>query len=87
MRSIRRGIRSFYRHPLGNLVVVVLLFVCLAFSLSMLAVKLAADSQIEEVKRSVGNYAEAKVGSGYRMQVFEEERSLSRAESNPAPAP
>jgi len=47
MRSIKRGIRSFLRHPLGNLVVIVLLSVCLAFSLSMLAVKLAASSQVE----------------------------------------
>ncbi len=58
MRSIKRGFRNFYRHPLRNLVVVLLLFICLTFSLSMLAVKLAADSQIEEVKQSVGNYGE-----------------------------
>jgi len=32
------------------------------------------------VKRSVGNYAEAKVSSQYRMEVFEEERSMSQAE-------
>jgi len=75
MRSIRRGTRSFLRHPLRNLVVVALLFVCLTFSLSMLAVKLAADSQVNEVKGSVGNYAELKVSSAYRMAVFEDERS------------
>ncbi len=80
MRSIKRGLRDFYRHPLRNLVVVLLLFVCLSFSLSMLAVKLAADSQIDEVKRSVGNYAEAKVSSDYQMEVFREERSMSEAE-------
>ena len=57
MRSIKRGFRNFRRHPLRNLVVILLLFVCLTFSLSMLAVKLAADSQVEEVKQSVGNYA------------------------------
>ncbi|MDY6796065.1 MAG: ABC transporter permease, partial [Actinomycetota bacterium] len=75
MRAIKRGLRSFRRHPLRNLVVVLLLFVCLSFSLSMLAVKLAADSQVEEVKQSVGNYAEVKVSSDYQMAVFEEERS------------
>jgi len=61
-------------------VVILLLFVCLAFSLSMLAVKLAADSQVEEVKQSVGNYAEIKVSSDYRMAVFEEERSQEESE-------
>ena len=75
MRSIKRGFRSFRRHPLRNLVVILLLFVCLAFSLSMLAVKLAADSQVEEVKQSVGNYAEIKVSSDYLMAQFEEQRS------------
>jgi putative ABC transport system permease protein len=80
MRSVKRGFRSFYRHPLRNLVVVALLFVCLAFSLSMLAVKLAADGQIREVKRNVGNYGEIKVSSDYQMQVFEEQRGMSRAE-------
>lgn len=80
MRSIKRGIRSFLRHPLRNLVVVLLLFVCLTFSLSMLAVKLAADSQVTEVKGSVGNYAELRVSSDYRMAVFEEERSRGESE-------
>ncbi len=80
MRSVKRGFRSFRRHPLRNLVVILLLFVCLTFSLSMLAVKLAADSQVEEVKRSVGNYAEIKVSSEYQMSVFEEERSQESSE-------
>jgi len=80
MRSIYRGFRSFRRHPLRNLVVILLLFVCLAFSLSMLAVKLAADSQVEEVKQNVGNYAEIRVSSDYRMAVFEEERSQEESE-------
>ncbi|NPV58767.1 MAG: ABC transporter permease [Actinobacteria bacterium] len=80
MRSIKRGVRSFLRHPLRNLVVLLLLFVCLTFSLSMLAVKLAADSQVGEVKRSVGNYAEVRVSSEYRMAVFEEERSQEESE-------
>jgi len=61
-------------------VVILLLFVCLTFSLSMLAVKLAADSQVEEVKQSVGNYAEMRVSSDYRMAVFEEERSQEESE-------
>jgi len=80
MRSIKRGFRSFLRHPLRNLVVILLLFVCLAFSLSMLAVKLAADSQVEEVKQSVGNYAEIRISSDYQMAVFEEERSQDESE-------
>ncbi len=67
------------RHPLGNLSVVLLLFVCLTFSLSMLAVKLAADGQVEEVKRSVGNYAELRVSSRYRMQLFSEQREQDPA--------
>jgi putative ABC transport system permease protein len=80
MRTVKRGFRNFRRHPLRNAVVVLLLFVCLTFSLSMLAVKLAADSQVDEVKQSVGNYAEIRVSSDYRMAVFEEERSLSQSE-------
>lgn len=74
MRSIRRGLRSFVRHPLANLMVILLLFICLTFSLSMLAVKMAADSQVEEVKQSVGNYAELRVSSDYQMRIFEEQR-------------
>jgi putative ABC transport system permease protein len=73
MRSIRRGFKSFYRHPVGNLIVVLLLFVCLAFSLSMLVVKLAADSQVKDIKESVGNYSEIRVSSEYILEVFEGE--------------
>ena len=73
MRSIRRGIKSFWRHPVGNLIVVLLLFVCLAFSLSMLVVKLAADAQVEDIKQSVGNYSEVRVSSEYILEVFEGE--------------
>lgn len=79
MRSMKRGLRSFLRHPLANLVVVLLLFVCLTFSLSMLAVKMAADSQVEEVKRRVGNYAELRVSSEHQMQVFQEQREQDPA--------
>ena len=80
MRAVKRGFRSFRRHPLRNLVVILLLFVCLAFSLSMLAVKLAADNQVEEVKQSVGNYAEIRVSSEYTMSLFEEERGQNPSE-------
>jgi len=80
MRTVKRGFRSFRRHPLRNTVVVLLLFICLTFSLSMLAVKLSADSQVNEVKQSVGNYGEVRVSSDYQMQVFEEQRSKSQAE-------
>jgi ABC-type antimicrobial peptide transport system permease subunit len=73
MRSIGRGFKSFRRHPLSNLIVVLLLFVCLTFSLSMLVVKLAADTQIENVKTRVGNYAEVRVSSDYLMAVYKKE--------------
>jgi ABC-type antimicrobial peptide transport system permease subunit len=58
---------------LSNFIVVLLLFVCLAFSLSMLVVKLAADNQVESIKKSVGNYGEVRVSSDYIMKTFEEE--------------
>ncbi|MEW6553347.1 MAG: ABC transporter permease [Actinomycetota bacterium] len=80
MRAVKRGFRSFRRHPAANLVVVLLLFVCLAFSLSMLAVELAADSQTEAVKQRVGNYAEVRSSSGFMMSTFETEREKSEAE-------
>jgi len=80
MRSIKRGFRSFRRHPSSNLVVVLLLFVCLTFSLSMLAVKLAADSQTETVKERVGNYGEVRSSSSFMMSTFEQEREKSEAE-------
>jgi len=80
MRSLKRGFRSFRRHPSSNLVVVLLLFVCLTFSLSMLAVKLAADSQTEMVKERVGNYGEVRSSSGFMMSTFEMEREKSEAE-------
>ncbi len=80
MRSMKRGFRSFRRHPLRNLVVILLLFVCLTFSLSMLAVKLAADDQVSEVKQSVGNYAELRVSSQYRVTVFEEQRTRDESD-------
>ncbi len=80
MRSLKRGFRSFRRHPSSNLVVVLLLFVCLTFSLSMLAVKLAADSQTETVKQRVGNYGEVRSSSGFMMSTFEMERGKSEAE-------
>jgi len=80
MRSVKRGFRSFRRHPSSNLVVVLLLFVCLTFSLSMLAVKLAADSQTETVKERVGNYGEVRSSSGFMMSTFEQEREKSEAE-------
>jgi len=80
MRALKRGFRNFRRHPVRNLVVILLLFVCLTFSLSMLAVKLASDSEIQQVKESVGNYGEIKISSDYQMQVFEAERSQSESQ-------
>jgi ABC-type antimicrobial peptide transport system permease subunit len=80
MRSFHRGFRSFRRNYARNLIVVVLLFVCLTFSMSMLAVKLAADNQVQTIKQQVGNYAEIKVSSTYQMKQFEAERQKSAAE-------
>jgi putative ABC transport system permease protein len=80
MRAIQRGFRSFRRNYARNLIVVVLLFVCLTFSMSMLAVKLAADSQVDTVKQKVGNYAEVKVSSDYQMKQFQAEREKTAAE-------
>ena len=82
MRSIRRGVKSFRRHPLGNLIVVLLLFVCLTFSLSMLVVRLAADNQVASIKRSVGNYGELRVSSEYILEVFEKELNKGAAQRN-----
>ena len=80
MRSFQRGFRSFRRNYARDLIVVFLLFVCLTFSMSMLAVKLAADSQVEQVKQTVGNYGEIKVTSDYQMKQFEAERQMTAAE-------
>ena len=80
MRALKRGFRNFRRHPVANLVVVLLLFVCLTFSLSMLAVKLAADSQTDAVKRRVGNYGEIRSSSSFMLSTFREERGRSEAE-------
>jgi hypothetical protein len=66
MGTMMRGLKSVYRNPARSLIVVFLLGVCLTFSMAMLAVRMAADSQVEEVKTRVGNYAEIKLGS----QVF-----------------
>jgi putative ABC transport system permease protein len=80
MRSFHRGFRSFRRNYVRNLILVVLLFVCLTFSMSMLAVKLAADSQVDTIKQTLGNYAEIKISSDYQMKQFEAERQKSAAE-------
>jgi len=80
MRVFHRGFRSFRRHFVKNLILVVLLFVCLTFSMSMLAVKLAADNQVDTIKGTVGNYAEIKISSTYQMKQFEAERQQSAAE-------
>ena len=80
MRAFHRGFRSFRRNYARNLILVVLLFICLTFSMSMLAVKLAADNQVETIKQTVGNYGEIKVDSDYTMKQFEAEREKSAAE-------
>lgn len=80
MRTLSRGFRSFRRHWARNLIIVALLAVCLTFSLSMLAVKLAADQQVSEVKATVGNYAEINVSSEYLMAQFQEQRSLTQGQ-------
>ncbi len=80
MRVISRGFRSFRRNYLRNAILVVLLFICLTFSMSMLAVKLAANDQLDTVKQTVGNYGEIKVSSSYLMKQFQAERQQSAAE-------
>ena len=82
MRSIRRGVKSFRRHPLGNLIVVLLLFVCLTFSLSMLVVRLAAESQVRSIKRNVGDYGEVRVSSEYILEIFERELEKGERQRN-----
>ena len=80
MRVFHRGFRSFRRHFVKNLILVVLLFVCLTFSMSMLAVKLAADNQVDTIKGTVGNYAEIKISSAYQLKQFTAERQQSAAD-------
>ena len=82
MRTLSRGFRSFRRHWARNLVIIILLAVCLTFSLSMLAVKLAADQQVNTVKATVGNYAEVSVSSEALMAYFEQQRSMTESERN-----
>ncbi len=48
----------------------------------MLAVKLAADQQVSEVKATVGNYAEISVSSEYLMSQFESQRSMTQGQQN-----
>jgi len=80
MRAFQRGFRSFRRNYARNIIVVVLLFVCLTFSMSMLAVKLAADNQVSTIKQQVGNYGEIKVSSDYQLKQFQAQRQQSAAE-------
>ena len=80
MRAFHRGFRSFRRNYARNLVVVVLLFVCLTFSMSMLAVKLAADDQVTTIKAQVGNYGEIKISSAYQIKQFASERTKTAAQ-------
>ena len=80
MRSFHRGFRSFRRNYARNIVVVVLLFVCLTFSMSMLAVKLAADNQVNTIKQEVGNYGEIEISSAYQLKQFQAERTKTAAE-------
>jgi ABC-type antimicrobial peptide transport system permease subunit len=84
MRAFQRGFRSFRRNLARNIVVVVLLFVCLTFSMSMLAVKLAADNQVDTIKQQVGNYGEIKISSAYQLKQFEAERTKTAAERQAA---
>ena len=80
MRAFHRGFRSFRRNYARNIVVVVLLFVCLTFSMSMLAVKLAADDQVTTIKAQVGNYGEIKISSAYQIKQFASERTKTAAQ-------
>ena len=46
----------------------------------MLAVKLAADNQVQTIKAQVGNYGEIKASSASQMQQFQAERQKSAAQ-------
>jgi ABC-type antimicrobial peptide transport system permease subunit len=48
--------------------------------MSMLAVKLAADNQVQTIKAQVGNYGEIKASSASQMQQFQAERQKSAAQ-------
>jgi putative ABC transport system permease protein len=80
MGTLMRGLKSVYRNPARSLIVVFLLGVCLTFSMAMLAVRMAADSQVEEVKTRVGNYAEIKLGSQVFFNRFMSESGKSEGE-------
>ncbi len=80
MMTFTRGFKSIYRNPARSLIVIFLLSVCLAFSMAMLAVRLAADSQVEEVKARVGNYAEVKVSSNVFFSRYFAESGKSEKE-------
>ncbi len=80
MGTLMRGLKSVYRNPARSLIVIFLLGVCLTFSMAMLAVRMAADSQVEEVKTRVGNFAEIKLSSQVFFDRFMSESGKSEGD-------
>jgi putative ABC transport system permease protein len=80
MGNFMRGLKSVYRNPARSLIVIFLLGVCLTFSMAMLAVRMAADSQVDEVKTRVGNYAEVDLSSQVFFDQYMEQSGMSEGE-------
>ncbi len=80
MGNFMRGLKSVYRNPARSLIVIFLLGVCLTFSMAMLAVRMAADSQVNEVKTRVGNYAEVDLSSQVFFDQYMEQSGMSEGE-------
>ncbi len=78
--TFARGLKSVYRNPARSAIIVVLLGVCLTFSLAMLAVRTAARSQVEKVKGRVGNYAEVRRASQAFFDRYMRESEKSQAQ-------
>jgi len=75
-----RGLKSVYRNKARSLIIIFLLGVCLSFSMAMLAVRMAANSQVDDIKTKVGNYAEVRISSQFFFNKYFEERSKSEGE-------
>ncbi len=80
MGTFSRGLKSVYRNPARSTIIVLLLGVCLTFSMAMLAVRTAARSQVEKVKTRVGNYAEVRLASQAFFDRYMRESEKSEAQ-------
>ena len=80
MGILQRGLKSVYRNLARSVIIVILLGVCLTFSMAMLAVREAARSQVEEVKGRVGNYAQVDLASQAFFDRYMRESQKSQAQ-------